>query len=536
MAKNDSHRLQGPPLLIVRGQQEPASYKKQLVPEYKGNPLIEALPPIWTRAEVTRLLAQFPPYNSEQRRLPAHLRLHLIENAREFFIPQGIHLEIEMRISCMLRRGLQQRNPVEWSYWSELNDRVSSLQAKPSGKVFLPLKARGFAIVGISGMGKTTAVANILSLYPQVIVHGRYKQKDLILQQIVWLKLDCPLDGSTKGLCLNFFQAVDDILGTNYYERYTGGGQRTVDDLLPRMARVASLHCLGVLVIDEIQNLSEARSGGSARMLNFFVQLENTIGVPFILIGTPKAIPVLSGEFRQARRATEQGDVYWERMKDIVNETGKAEDHRVDPVWEEFIRALWAYQYLRQNTSLKTDLSNDPLSHAIYDESQGITAIAVTLYLLAQRRAINSDTEKITVGLIRSVARDSQHLIGPMLNQLKLEGHRRSHDISNLSDLDTGALTSERTLRGRVADAAVTLSKSSTSKASKRKADLASLFQPAAVTGQSRRRKKAAPDESEMNYAEDDLRRLGIEAEKTNPAEILRRSRHIRSAVENFDK
>jgi AAA domain len=461
MAQNKSHSRQGPPLLIVRGHQEPAAYDEQLVPEYQGNPLIEALPPIWTRAEVTRLLAQFPPYSPKQRRLPAHLRLHLIENAREFFIPQGIHLEIEMRISCMLRRGLQQRNPMEWAYWSKLNDRIASLHAKPNGKVFLPSKARGFAIVGISGMGKTTAVANVLSLYPQVIIHGRYKQQDLILQQIVWLKLDCPLDGSTKGLCLNFFQAVDDILGTNYYDRYTGGGRRTVDDLLPCMARVASLHCLGMLVIDEIQNLSEAKSGGSARMLNFFVQLENTIGVPFILIGTPKAIPVLSGEFRQARRATEQGDVYWERMKETANDTGGGGDKRADPVWEEFIRALWAYQYLHQKTSLKADLSSDALSHVLYDESQGITAVAVTLYLLAQRRAISSETEKLTVGLIRSVARDSQYLIGPMLNQLKLEGHRRSRGIGNLADLDTGALTPERTLLSQVADTAATSSKSS---------------------------------------------------------------------------
>src|SRR5262245_42655258 len=91
------------------------------------------------------------------------------------------------------------------------------------------------------------------------------------------------------------------------------------------MARVASLHCLGMLVIDEIQNLSEAKSGSSARMLNFFVQLENTIGVPFILIGTPMAIQALSGEFRQARRATEQGGVYWERMKETANATGEVQ-------------------------------------------------------------------------------------------------------------------------------------------------------------------------------------------------------------------
>ncbi|XWK90296.1 MAG: ATP-binding protein [Phormidium sp.] len=118
--------------------------------------------------------------------------------------------------------------------------------------------ANGFTIIGMSGVGKTTAVEEILQLYPQVINHSYYHNRDFILRQIVWLKLDCPFDGSMKGLCLNFFQAVDDLLSTSYYQNYTGNGRRTVDELIPAMARVASLHCLGVLVIDELQNLSEA--------------------------------------------------------------------------------------------------------------------------------------------------------------------------------------------------------------------------------------------------------------------------------------
>jgi hypothetical protein len=331
-----------PPLLLPRGRQETAVLREQEIPEYCGNPLIEALPPIWTRAEVTEKLAHFPPYSEEQRRAPSHLRLHLIENVREFFIPQGIHLEIEIRVSCMLRRGYRQRNPLAPGHWLAINDRIGALRLKPPGKALLPGKACGFAVVGPSGVGKSTTLENILLLYPQVISHGHDGALPLILKQLVWLKLDCPKDGSIKGLCLNFFQAVDDLLGTNYYDRYTGY-RRTVDELLPRMARVAAMHCLGMLVIDEIQNLRESKSGGAAQMLNFFVQLENTIGVPFVLIGTPKAMPLFRGEFRQARRASEQGDVVWPRMQ----EKDANHPERADPVWEEFVRALWAYDYLR---------------------------------------------------------------------------------------------------------------------------------------------------------------------------------------------
>ena len=209
--------------------------------------------------------------------------------------------------------------------------------------------------------------------------------------QVVWLKLDCPFDGSIKGLCLNFFQAIDDLLGSRYYERYASG-RHTVDELLPRMARVAALHGLGVLVIDEIQHLSEAKSGGSRKMLNFFVQLVNTIGLPVVLVGTYKAQALLSGEFRQTRRGTGQGDFIWDRMED-------------DEVWQLFVESLWQYQYTRRPVPLTKALQD-----TLHDASQGITDFAVKLYMLAQARAIVRDDETFSPALIRSVAKDSLRL------------------------------------------------------------------------------------------------------------------------------
>lgn len=49
------------------------------------------------------------------------------------------------------------------------------------------------------------------------------------------------------------------------------------------MALVAANHHLGVLVIDEIQRLNLAKSGGAEKMLNFFTQLVNSVGVPVVI-------------------------------------------------------------------------------------------------------------------------------------------------------------------------------------------------------------------------------------------------------------
>jgi len=282
---------------------------------------------------------------------------------------------------------------------SEGDDCCASLLIAP--------KAAGFHIVGISGVGKSLSVERILNLYPQVIHHGQYRDRRFINSQVVWVKLDCPFDGSAKGLCVNFFQAIDDMLGTNYRRNYAHG-RRTTDEMLPDMALVAANHCLGVLVIDEIQRLRAARSGGAERMLNFFVQLVNTIGVPVVLIGNYKALSVLSGDFSQMRRGTGQDDLIWDRMAR-------------DDEWRFFVESLWRLQYTREVGRLEDDPS---LADVLYDETQGITDLAVKAYMLAQQRAIESGREVVTASVIRSAARDHLGIPRAVLAALKT-GDRR---------------------------------------------------------------------------------------------------------------
>jgi AAA domain-containing protein len=174
------------------------------------------------------------------------------------------------------------------------------------------------------------------------------------------------------------------------------------------MSLVAANHCLGVLVIDEIQRLSQVRSGGAERMLNFFVQLVNTIGVPVVLIGTYKALVLLNGEFSQMRRGTGQGDLIWDRMAQ-------------DDQWQLFTESLWRFQYTRKRRGLN---EYPALGAALYDETQGITDFAVKLYMFAQQRAIESGKEEITAAVIRSAARDKLRLPKPVLDALRVGDKR----------------------------------------------------------------------------------------------------------------
>jgi len=391
----------------IRGRKVKAIYRNAEIPEYKGNPLIEALPPILDSDETTEELSHYPVFNENMRKAPNHIRYHLIQNSLRFFSPLDIHLDLERRFSCLLRVGYTDRDPSKADTWNKIEKGISTLQNKSRSQYgsvddYKSTAAIGFSIIGISGIGKSQTVERILKLYPQIIYHNRYKGRNLTQAQLVWLKLDCPFDGSIKGLCYNFFLSVDNLLGTTYFKKYAETA-RSADEMLPHMARVAANHFIGVLVIDEIQRLSKAKSGGAENMLDFFVQLVNTIGVPIVLVGTYKALPILSGALSQMRRGAGQGDLVWDRMK-------------FDEQWQLFVEDLWEFQYLQKLCDLK---KNPDLSKVLYEESQGITDLTIKLFMFAQELAISSGQEKLTASVIRSAAKAKFNLLQPALKALK---------------------------------------------------------------------------------------------------------------------
>src|SRR5690625_5598051 len=81
-------------------------------------------------------------------------------------------------------------------------------------------------------------------MYPQVIKHEAYEGQPFNHTQIVWLKIDCPYDGSLSTLCKSFFKAIDDLLGTRYLEKY-GYMNRITSTMLLHMTSLASMYGIG---------------------------------------------------------------------------------------------------------------------------------------------------------------------------------------------------------------------------------------------------------------------------------------------------
>ena len=199
----------------MTGLREEADYKEQVLPEYQGNPLIEALPEIMSREETLSCLTREPSYDKGERTLEAKYRIHCLSRLlHDYYQPLPEHLDIESGISVCLRQGYRNRNPQGRQYALMINESYAAMVEKRPVRMISGYhpNASGFTIIGVSGVGKSTAVESILYQYPQVIEHTEYKGRPLPATQIVWLKLDCPHDGSRGELCYRFFKAIDDAL------------------------------------------------------------------------------------------------------------------------------------------------------------------------------------------------------------------------------------------------------------------------------------------------------------------------------------
>lgn len=398
----------------------------------EDNYLIDTLPPLPLPDDIINNWG-FPKVPSDdERSLSDNVRIEVVRNIKRFVLPLENFVRVALEVPILIREGYKARNPMNNDYLQRID--LLRREAKNHYTSFfkniseinsnLRSTADSFTVLGISGMGKSTAVELALLTQPQIIIHATYNGEPCpVREQILWVKLECP--STRKALCREFFSAIDNILNykgreeqPNYYAKFVVGG-RSTDDLIDSLKVVVSNHAIGVLVIDEIQHLLN-EGNDKDKILNFLVQLENKVGIPIILIGTPKANPIISKELMMGRRACGEGSIIWDRMM------------RNQEEWNFFIGILWKYQYTKRFIPL-----DDNLNDTMYKYSQGITAIAVNLFRLAQERAILSRSEWLNVSIIRDVAMKELSLVRPMVEAFEL-GDKVS--IRKYSDMDLSSL------------------------------------------------------------------------------------------------
>lgn len=393
-----------------------ARYTGKVDQTQKGNPLTLALPPIKDDHGWLRQMLRVPAFDEGSLSEPAYQRAYHVSGLKDAFIPCERHIDYARRLDILLRAGYRRRNPTTRAYAEELQRLFEKVQlsGKAEPMVFgetQPISS--YSLLGVSGMGKSTTTENILSAYPQVIFH-----EELNLTQVVWLKVECPKDGSIKELAKNILRALDKVLGTNHLSRLSTRANET--DITYEIYLLAASHCLGLLLIDELQNLSVKHSGGREAMLNWFQELVNEIRLPVVLLGTFKAKDILEHDVRHSRRSTQTGSAAWAPMK-------------FDAEFQTLVRSVWKFQWLREPSPL-----TEELLQTVYEETQGIYAFVVDMFLVVQLRAIRQKEEAITPELFRHVARNEFRPVQPFLKALRSKDPNRLRRFQDALDYDVG--------------------------------------------------------------------------------------------------
>lgn len=396
------------PLLIK------ANYRDPGVSHYRGNPFIEALPPLKaTKEAFIKHIKNYPARpKAADRKKGEILRILELANLNQIVHPLPEYSDLEIAISGLIRESYYARNPII------ANDMQRRHAIAAGGKDGVPFPAnwkssgKGFLITGLSGMGKTTYIDASLLQYPQVIEHIQYKEYPLKCRQVVWLKVRIPSDGTLRGFCIHFFQEVDVALGTNYRRQALSiGGMSAMTSL---MRQVATAISLGVLFIDELQNLRMLQSGDSDAVLGFFGSLCEDLGTGLVMVGTPAVEELFTGSIRNIRKICSAGSQTIERMK------------KDDLQWALFCEVLWEYQWVKNKQPLTQEIMD-----VWYRYTQGITAFAVLFFALAQRRAIGN-SEEINASVMSLVAHQDMAFLQPALTALASNDPKRMESFDDL--------------------------------------------------------------------------------------------------------
>ncbi|MFY0669878.1 MAG: AAA family ATPase [Alteromonas stellipolaris] len=390
-----------------------AVYNKNLPAHYLGNPLIEAMTPIKTDQQLFDALYEDP--SEPDLSAPAEIRMNsLVESIKNQFILFPSHFELAKKIDLMMRSGYVDRNPIRKDRTADLQELYKQAQTGNKQLSFSanPRRAESILITGAPGGGKSTAIERILGLNIQVVKH-----KSLNLTQVIYLKIECPHDSQLKTLCGNFMQGLDDVLGTNYAAQISG--RESVNSLLQQMKNKVAQYNIGILIIDEFQNLNSKKSYSDI-LLRFIVSLVNTIGLPVVFMGTPDAAGMFEKRLASARRALGVGSMNWNPLQlDFGGSDTSSSVTR--ELWATFTDALFENCWLSKQTPL-----DEELQAVWFELSVGIIDIAIKLFVASQLLAISSEKECITVKLMKHVYEEDFKPVHDVLDAL------RTNNVSKL--------------------------------------------------------------------------------------------------------
>lgn len=391
-----------------------ACYTDTGVSRFAGNPFIEALPVLeQNKLDFLTLLSHYPPQpTAATRRSGEVVRIMELSTVNDLVFPFPEYQKAGLALATMMRDTYVARNPLS------VIDRQRRHALAANGSDGFPFpanwksSAKGHFMMAVSGMGKTTFALAYLLRYPQVIAHTAYRGTALKCHQVVYVVLRVPHDATLKSLCIQFFDEIDRLLGTNYARQ--ASAIRNVAPMVELMNRVATAVSLGFMVVDEVQNLRSARGDNAEFVLNLFSEIIERLGISLLALATPAVQSVIEGSVRNARKLASYGETVLRPMS------------RTDPQWEDFCETYWDYTYVSKKVPLTKQILD-----AWHAASAGNTAFAALAFTLSQRNEIGGREVIDAAAFARTAATDMAFL-QPAIAALRSNDPRKLRAFDDL--------------------------------------------------------------------------------------------------------
>lgn len=342
---------------------EPASYMAA-----SADRILSMLPPMETGAQLIDDLAIYPSYDQSIRLKTGPERLIALSDLYSVYVPSVMSVEVYDKLFLALVRSIQKKVSKDAIRQNYVNRQL--IQGQTASGIMGG--SDSFTIIGTSGIGKSTAIDRAISL----VTGGRILTIEKpFLKIIPCLIVQCPFDSSVKGLLYEILRKTDLVLGTKYYDNAVRS-RSTTDMLIGSVSQVCLNH-VGLLVVDEIQNVVNAKNGRN--LISCLTQLINNSGISIAMVGTPECEDFFGSAMQLARRSLglSYGPLAY------------------DDYFENLCRILYSFQYVRNATE-----AEPAVMHWLFEHSAGIVSNVVSLIHDAQEIAITSGRETLDLGTL----------------------------------------------------------------------------------------------------------------------------------------
>lgn len=379
---------------------------------FAGNILVERMRPMLPRPQTLELLNYRPPMPGNVSSIPRHVRIHHLQMLRELHIVSREEAKLSDSLDLMIRDSYRYRDPRRATTWAALRGEGYGSRLAPSAMAAL--------VTGFSGTGKTSAIKNVLSTYEQVIVHDDFPGASQPLQQVTWLSLDVPASGRSMDLATALMYEWDRVCGTNRFARPLSRFRPRGPSLLQEFKQAASAQFLGLLHLDEVQNLFRLPSLRNRKIrgpddfelsivedecLKYFLNMHNTGQIALTYSGTPDGMRALTKRLATTQRFITGGYHRFHHFRDTSDREYS----------ENLLPQLMRYQFVAKPLQL-----NEEFATLVLELSGGIYRVIIALWVAAHRIAFERiDSDELRIADFKKAADTYLSPLKPAIEALK---------------------------------------------------------------------------------------------------------------------